>query len=89
MQGIYLQHLQYFLDSANDQSLKNLYGPWIGNQIKAIKTNADDGKGNVGSNWAANANQYFGDNAQFMGIAAANAAAKVSYVFNQLRLSAD
>ena len=75
--GIFMMHLQYFLDAANNPSLTALYAPWIGDQVRAITDNAQASNGDVGQLWSQKGTQSFAPQILGMAISAGNVAVKV------------
>ncbi|KAF8634218.1 hypothetical protein AX17_004265 [Amanita inopinata Kibby_2008] len=74
--GIWMMHLQYFLDAAADPTLTALYAPWVGYQTRAITNNAQDSSGDVGNVWAPGGTELFGPEVIGMAISAGNIASK-------------
>ncbi|KAG8716097.1 hypothetical protein FRC09_016055 [Ceratobasidium sp. 395] len=49
--GLFMRHLQYFLEAVNDSNVTGKYSDWIGLQARAVNQYAKRADGNVGSIW--------------------------------------
>ncbi|CEL61163.1 hypothetical protein RSOLAG1IB_09805 [Rhizoctonia solani AG-1 IB] len=49
--GLFMRHLQYFLEVVNDSAITAKYSGWIGLQARAMNQHARRADGNVGSIW--------------------------------------
>lgn len=81
-QGLWMKHVQYFLDSANDTSITNKYTDFLGSQYAAVHHNALNVVKDVGSVWYApnEGGSEWGPQASASGLEAVLSAAKVCVV---------
>lgn len=89
--GIFLKHLQFFLDTANQASLKSKYAGFINAQASGVVHYATGSGFNVGSVWYAPdaGGSIHSPKTQTSGLAALVAAAKVSITRILLKSSED
>ncbi|KAI9572201.1 glycoside hydrolase family 76 protein [Boletus coccyginus] len=76
--GLWMKHVQYFLDSANDASITNKYTDFLGSQYAAVYHNALNVVKDVGSVWYApnKGGSVWGPQASASGLEAVLSAAK-------------
>lgn len=49
--GLFMRHLQYFLEYVNDDTVTRKYSDWIGKQATAVMQNSRNSAGDPGSIW--------------------------------------
>lgn len=76
--GIWVKHLQYYLDSANDATRTTKYSPFLGSQYSAVVHYGTNGNDDIGSVWYApsSGGSQFTPESSGSGLAAIVAAAK-------------